>query len=171
MKSKSISYKSLLITLTLLTGISKFAAAQLVNSHEFLGTVFIEDKRAKDVKVMVFEGNKCFSEYETKLNGKFIFTAGIEKYYTLQFEKEGYVTKRVVIKTHNTRGLKEETKTYKFDITLNEKLPDIDYSFHDFPATIIEYDFLEKEFNFNEKYTENRLKKIALSPNNELVVN
>ena len=67
---------------------SNFSMAQNVNDHEFVGRIYIDGKKAKNVTVMAFEGNKCFSKYETKSNGRFVFTGGVEKYYTLQFEKE-----------------------------------------------------------------------------------
>jgi hypothetical protein len=170
MKNQSLNFKFLLITFSLLILTSKYASAQLLNSHEFLGTVFIEDEKAKDVTVKVFEGNKCFSDYQTRSNGKFIFTGENEKHYTLQFEKEGFVTKRVIIKTFYTQGLTDVTKTYKFDISLERKMLDLDESLYDFPITIIEFDYVNNEFIFNEKYTKSRLKTIFSAKNNQVVI-
>ncbi|MFT4755581.1 MAG: hypothetical protein ACI91R_000214 [Vicingaceae bacterium] len=134
-----------------------------LNSHAFVGKIFIDGKKAKDVIVKVFDGNVCLSEYKTKNNGKFVFTADCEKHYTLQFEKEGYVAKRVIVKTYKTGDLDHFTKRYKFDITLNQETEDMDYSVHDFPIAIIEINKDLKHFKFNKRYTKNRLKEIERS--------
>jgi hypothetical protein len=128
---------------------------QWPSNHEFAGKIFIDGEKANDVVVKVFDRNTCFSNYTTKGNGKFFFTAESEKYYTLQFEKEGYVTKRVVVKTHKTEGLDYFTKEYKFDIDLEKELDHVDYSLHDFPAAIIQIDNNQKEFEANKKYSRN----------------
>ncbi|MFT6166666.1 MAG: hypothetical protein ACJAV5_001637 [Vicingaceae bacterium] len=133
----------------------------IANYHEFEGKVFTNQGKAEGVTIKVFEGNECSSTYDTKPNGKFYFTAETEKYYTLQFEKAGYVTKRVVIKTHNTKDVENYTKPYQFDITLDEEFSDIDYSLHDFPMAIIEFNVGHAAFEFNKKYTKQRLKELS----------
>ena len=168
MKSRSLNYTFLLIALSLFMFNTKDLVAQQSNNHEFIGYTYIDGKKAKDVVVKVFDDNKCFSEYETKGNGKFIFTAACEKYYTLQFEKEGYLTKRIVIKTDNTKDLDFVTKTYKFDVSLDKKDPSLDYSAYDFPIAILELNPHNRAFEFNKKYTDNRLKSIAANTNNQI---
>jgi len=171
MKLKTRNFKFSLFVLSLLMLSVKPALAQDINKHEFIGYTFIDGKKAKDVVVKVFDDNNCFSEYETRSNGKFIFTANCEKHYTLQFEKEGYVTKRMVIKTDNTSDLEYVTKTYKFDVSLLKKEQGVDYGQYDFPIAIIELDKRNMEFTFNKKYTENRLESIATSTNNQIAKN
>ena len=178
MKLKSLYYRYLLVVFTLMLFSVKNSTAQevsaqevsvqdtaikQVNSHEFLGKVFIDGKKAKGVTVKVFDDNVCFSVYTTKNNGKFVFTADCEKHYTLQFEREGYVAKRLIVKTHKTSDLDYFTEEYSFDITLNKEIKDTDYSLHDFPIAIIQIDNDLREFKFNKRYTKNRLKKIELN--------
>jgi hypothetical protein len=173
MKLKSLHYSYLLVVFTLLLFNVKNSTAQEVsvqdtaikqsNSHEFVGKIFIDGKKAKDVTVKVFDDNDCFSEYKTKNNGKFVFTADCERHYTLQFEREGYVAKRLIVKTYKTGDLEHFTKNYRFDITLNKEMEDVDYSLHDFPIAIIQIDNDLREFKFNKRYTKNRLKKIELN--------
>jgi hypothetical protein len=165
MKLKTLNLKfSFIIIFFLVFNVNDIKAQEILN-HEFVGNVFIKDSKAKGTLVKIFDNNKCISEYITSNNGKFIFTAESEKYYTIQFEKEGYVTKRIVVKTFNTSELDYLTKTYKFDVNLVKMMPATDYSHYDFPMAIFELDFVQGEFNFNETYTNNRLKEIAVSAN------
>jgi hypothetical protein len=150
---------------------NKDTTNQWLSNHEFAGRIYIDGKTAKDVVVKVFERNTCYSHYTTKHNGKFYFTASSEKYYTLQFEKEGYVTKRVVVKTHKTKGLDYFTKDYKFDIDLEEELEHVDYSLHDFPAAIIQIDDKQKEFEANKKYSKNLRETMKLTSQKEPELN
>lgn len=133
------------------------------SSHQFKGKVFAGSKTAENVLIKVFEDNTCISTYTTKKNGKFVFIAESEKYYTLQFEKVGFVTKRVIIKTNNTGELDYFTKNYKFDISLEKEMENIDYSLHDFPVALIQIGNKLKKFEFNRKYTFNRKKEIELN--------
>lgn len=155
-----MKFKNIITTLFMLISIN-YLSAQHFKSHEFSGRIFIEDKKAKEVTIKVYDGNKCFSTYITRPNAKFIFVAGIEDYYTIEFEKEGYVTKRVVVNTKNTRKIKS-TDPFKFDITLEKEEDGVNYSEHDFPAAIIEIDEKTEEFVFNEKYTEEIKRRINL---------
>tara|TARA_R110002049_G_scaffold20846_11_gene76629 strand:- start:600 stop:1085 length:486 start_codon:yes stop_codon:yes gene_type:complete len=158
-----------LVILLLLFISVKDTTAQDGKTHEFLGNILIDGKKAKDVKVKFFDGNDCFLEYETKANGKFIFVGECEKYYTLQFEKEGYVTKRVIVKTFNTEELDYITKVYKFDVSLEEKKSYLDYSEHDFPIAIFEVDNDLKGFDFDKQYTSQRLEEMSLGSNMNMV--
>jgi len=171
MKVQSSKFQFLAIIISLLLFNVKDLSAQNFDSHEFKGNVFLDGKKAEGVVVKVFDDNDCSSEYKTKWNGKFIFIASCEKYYTLQFEKEGYVTKRIVIKTEDTRNLDFVTKTYKFDVSLVKKEQGVDYSSHDFPIAILELNPHNREFEFNKEYTKNRLKDIVVNSDNQIAKN
>lgn len=147
MRLKNIFIISSLLLLT------NYISAQNFKSHKFSGKVTVEDGNAKDVTIKVFDRNKCFSSYQTKLGGKFYFAGSSERYYTLRFEKEGYVPKMIVIKTFDTRKLKEDTRKYKFDVELKKEKEGINYDEEDFPVAIIEYDKKTKSFKHNKKYS------------------
>ena len=84
MKLKSLNFYYLLVVFALLLLSVTSATAQDAlardtidqnttnqpNSHEFIGKIFIDGRKAKDVIVKVFDDNDCFSEYKTKNNGK-----------------------------------------------------------------------------------------------------
>lgn len=168
MKSTSTNYTFLLIVLSLLLFNTKNLSAQEDKDHKFVGYTVIDGKKSKDVIVKIFDDNKCISEYETKSNGKFVFIADSEKYYTLQFEKEGFFTKRIIIKTEKTQNLDFVSKTYKFDVGLVKKEPGLDHNLYDFPIAILELNHSNREFEFNEEYTKNILKSIAINTNDEI---
>lgn len=165
MKFRLLNSTLLLTILSFLMLVDQQAQAQYNATFDFSGTILIDDKKAKDVVVKAYEGNLCFSSYQTRSNGKFFFTAEGEKHYTLQFEKEGYVTKRVVIRTHNTKNLERDPRKYKFDLALVKATKEVNHEENDFPITIIELDKATKEFGFNKSYTTNRQSKNYLSSN------
>ncbi|MEQ8623625.1 MAG: hypothetical protein RJQ00_02850 [Vicingaceae bacterium] len=171
MKSISKNYTFLLLVLSLLVVNTKNLSAQNINDHKFVGYTFIDGKKSKDVIVKVFDDNKCISTLETKSNGKFVFIADSEKYYTLQFEKEGFFTKRIIIKTDKTQNIDFSSKTYKFDVGLVKKEPYLDNDSYDFPMAILELNHQNREFEFNKEYTKNRLKSTSFSSNNEMAKN
>lgn len=119
----------------------------------FKGKVFLADDKGGKVTVSLYDGNKKISSYVTGASGKFIVDLFKDRHYTLQFSKEGYVTKRVIIDTgvnpKDALGVKE----FKFDIGLIKEESDKDYSELDFPITIIEFEKSKREFVYNKKYT------------------
>ena len=76
--------------------------AQNSKTFDFDGRVLIDNKKAADVFVRVYEKNKLVHKHITSKNGRFIFEAKREKYYTLEFSKKGYLNKKVVVSTKNT---------------------------------------------------------------------
>ena len=106
-----------LFTLIMVTGV---LLAQNTTIYEFLGKVSIHDKKAKDVLIKAFDGDSCFSNYKTRSNGKFAFYGEGKKYFIIQFEKPGYVTKQLIVSTNNSKYANDEIKKYKFDINLHK---------------------------------------------------
>ena len=148
MTLKKIAFFFTLISLT------SFLSAQSTKHLVFSGKIHLEEGNAKNVTIKAYDGNKCFSTYETKSSGKFFFEGKPEKQYTLEFKKDGYVTKYVIIKTHNTRKLEKNPKKYKFDIDLFQEETAEDFHREEFPVVIIELDKKTKEFCYNKKYND-----------------
>ena len=98
--------------------VSGFVSALTDNYYEFLGKVTIHNKKVKGVSIKSFDGDSCFSYYETKANGKFAFYGEAKKYFILQFEKPGYFTKQLIVSTKDIKYSKKEVMTYKFNINL-----------------------------------------------------
>lgn len=157
--------ETILISLSLLFT-PYYLSAQKINHFEFVGHVMLGKQKVKDVTIKVFDGNRCFSNYTTKRNGKFIFVGGSEKIYTLQFEKEGYATKRIIVNTKNTRKLKSKVDIYKFYVEMEKEVLEkfeTSYNDSDFPAAIIEIDKSKNRFVHNKSYSHNIEKKAMVS--------
>lgn len=141
--------KSIIINLSLSFS-TYHLSTEKVDHFEFLGYISADEQKAKGITVKVFSGNRCFSNYTTTGNGKFIFIGGSEKLYVLQFEKEGYVTKKIVINTQNTKELMERIDEYSFSIELLEE--EVGENYYDFPTAVIEVDRMKNEFMYNKNY-------------------
>jgi hypothetical protein len=113
---------TMLLSILALTG-SLFA--QYGVNYEFLGKVSPQGGMSKGVEIKVFEGDSCFSNYTTRSNGKFAFYGEGDKYFILQFKKEGYFTKQLIVNTKGVKISDTDMDKLKFDINL-QKLNDGD---------------------------------------------
>lgn len=96
-------------------------SAQQNKVYQFLGTVNVKGKKAKNVVIKAFDSDTCFSKYTTSSNGKFYFGGEAEKHFILQFEKEGFEKKQVIVNTNNINHLESKIKKYRFTIHLTKK--------------------------------------------------
>jgi len=124
----------------------------------FKGKVHTGPDKGDSVEVVLFEENRKMSSYETRKNGKFILDLDRNKYYVVQFSKENYVTKRIVIDTR-IDGKGYPKKKFKFDVNLIPENEDLDYSALDFPIAIIEYNRNNDVFDYDFEYTRARAKE------------
>lgn len=104
-----------LLSLLIFTGL---LSAQNGTIYEFLGKVTTHNKKAKGVTIQVFEGDSCFSNYETKSNGKFAFYGEGSKSFILQFKKPGYLTKQLIVNTTSIDLNQDQMNKFKFEINL-----------------------------------------------------
>jgi hypothetical protein len=105
----------------------------------------------------LYDGNYLVSESKTSWNGKFSIGLAKNKHYTVQFDKDGYMTKRIVIDTEIGEDDRENVKTFKFDVGLIKRESGKDYSILDFPIAIIKYHPESNQFFYDNKYTEHML--------------
>jgi acyl-CoA hydrolase len=112
-----------LFILILFCSITNIIYGQEDRKYEFDGKVIISHKLINEVEVTIYDEDIEIERFTTAFNGKFVFLAIPEKHYTIQFEQEGYETKRIVINTDNTREIKDKVAPYRFKVILDEKLP------------------------------------------------
>lgn len=122
-----------------------FAFAQV----NFMG--YLQDeagKSMKDITINLYEENNLIStETWTK---KFSYDLKIDRYYTLELTKEGYITKRIAISTFDgDKG----AEPFMFVMELLKKRKGVDESDLDFPSALIEYKKSKGSFNFNVPYS------------------
>lgn len=121
--------------------------------YTFYGRIFLENAKGNGVVVRLYDNNTLISTYKTDKKGKFTIGAPSAKHYTLEFEKNGFVTKRVIINTKKVYLSKGNIDDFDFNVHLIKQEEDIDYSILDFPIALIEYNKSIKGFDYNKKYT------------------
>ena len=121
--------------------------------YVFYGRIFLENARGNGVTVRLYDDNSLISSYNTDKKGKFTLGAPSAKHYTLEFEKDGFVTKRVIINTRKVYLAKGRVEDFDFNVYLIKEEIDVDYSILDFPIALIEYKKSIKSFDYNKKYT------------------
>ncbi len=124
---------------------------------KFGGNVYSNNEKSEDVTVSLYEGNYLVSENKTSRSGRFSIDLAKNKHYTVQFDKDGYMTKRVVINTEIGEDGRDNVKTFKFDVGLIKRESGKDYSILDFPIAIIKYHLESNQFFYDSKYTEHML--------------
>jgi len=151
-----------------------FAHAQVGSSlFGFEGRVYLEEDKGKKVNISLYENNIKVSSYHTNYTGKFVLDIERNKHYTVIYEKEGYLAKSIIIKTHAKPNEAANVEVFKFDVILDKKESGVNYSQFDFPVTMIEFKKLLGQFDYNKEYTANMLifhnklleKKINLAEN------
>jgi len=146
------------LILSLLFIVSTVLSAQDYPTIGFKGKVYTGNEKGESVQVTLFEKNREISSYETEKNGKFILDLDRNKYYVIQFSKDEFVTKRLVIDTR-IAGEDYPKNSFKFDVSLIREVEGVDYSPLDFPMAIIQYYENNSEFNYDLEYTRARVEE------------
>ena len=121
--------------------------------YTFYGRIFLENAKGNGVTVKLYDDNTLISTYKTDKKAKFTIGAPSAKHYTVVFEKEGFVPKKVIINTKKVYQSKGNVEDFDFNVYLIKEEVDIDYSILDFPIALIEYKKSIKGFDYNKKYT------------------
>lgn len=119
-----------------------------------------ENKNMKDVTINLYEENNLISTVSWAK--KFSYDLKLQKYYTLELVKEGYLPKRIAISTfEGDKG----AEPFMFVMELIKKHEGVDDSDADFPSAIIEYKKNKGQFNFNVDYSKS-VKKSEIEAQN-----
>lgn len=145
--------KLIVSTITFLLVQSFLQAQDPQYLYGFYGRVAVDEEKGIGVTVNLYDGNTMISSYKTKKNAKFAIDAPENKHYTLEFVKEGFVTKRVIINTKLLPENRIEEKDFAFDVYMIQEKEGVDYSILDFPIALIEYRKSVRAFDYNKKYT------------------
>ena len=132
--------------------------------YTFYGRVFLENAKGGEVTVNLYDDNTVISTFTTEKNANFAIGAPIAKHYTVEFVKEGFVIKRVIINTKQVYKSKERVEVFDFNVHLIREEQEVDYSILNFPMALIECKKSLKRFDYNKKYTRQMHK-----PQNKLI--
>lgn len=106
--------------------------------------------------IVTYDGNDVIAEFATDKSGKFAMNLGLNKQYGLEFHKEGFVPKRIVIDTR--ADVPAEHLMYVplvMDISMleEEKYHGVDTDVLDFPFAIVKYSRVVDAFVQDQEYT------------------
>mgnify|MGYP000448133083 CR=1 FL=1 len=109
-----------------------------------------EEEKLKDVEVNLYQGNEKVST--TLWSKKFEYNLDLEKYYTLELIKEGFISKKIAIST--IKGDKD-AEPFLFVMELIKKSKEIKGVDSDYPSALIEFKKEIGGFNFDAEYAKN----------------
>lgn len=106
------------------------------------------NKSMRDVTINLYEENNLISTVVWAK--KFSYDLKLQKYYTLELVKEGFLPKRIAISTfEGDKG----AEPFMFVMELIKKREGIDDSDLEFPSALIEYKKNKGQFSFNVDYS------------------
>ena len=94
--------------------------------------------------------------------GNSFFQGKQKSIFILQFEKQGYRTKKIIVNTHNTRYCNKKIKKFKFNVNLSKKVNHADFEEESLPVSIIEFSKVKREFK-SKRYNEEKQHAISLN--------
>ena len=131
------------IIITFLTAI--LIAINGFSQIEFKGYIVNEKgKKLNNVEIKLYEENSLI--HSDFITNKFTYNLWLNKYYTVEISKEGYLTKRIVI---STLASVYDAEPFECDIELIKKSDDLDGFDFDFPVAIVEYKQYQGGFHYN----------------------
>ena len=110
--------------------------------------------------VRLYKENEIVKTYNTEKNGKFEMELDLGAYYTIEVEKDGYITKRIGINTVSKVDYQRmDYLPYGVDIyiTSEEAYTGVNTDMLDFPFAIVSYDHKDRMFVHDLDYTEDMM--------------
>jgi hypothetical protein len=155
--------KTLITTLMLAISLTLYSQKDQINQIDIKGITTFTDEmgdysRLSEVDINIYEYNTILAEYESNYTGRFEFNIPINSYIVIEYNKEDFITKRILFDTRACPEMKK-IKPFDLEISMIKRVAGVDYSELDFPITRIEYSKEAKDFVFVEGYTEHMLKK------------
>ena len=146
---------------TLLTSLLLLIFSLSFSQVSFTG--YLTDKsenKLKDVTVNLYEGNtKLKTE---KCSKKFEYSLALEKYYTVEIIKDGFISKKIAISTINGD---KSAEPFLFVVEMAED-GDVNENFDtEYPSALIHYKKDAGVFNFDVAYAKNVKKELKLATN------
>lgn len=115
-----------------------------------------------NVEVLVYQNNKIVEHFNSSNLGEFEFDITTNNYYTVEFKRNGFFSKRIIIDTFTESFEVSEKMNIEFSVDLikEEDLNGIDADVLDFPICKYEFDEKNEGFNFVMDFVENRYDEI-----------
>ncbi len=145
--------------------INNIFSQQLTRYLEIRGNAEINMKPASRATVNLYDGNNKVKTIQTSSDGSFSLKLEMNKEYTVEVTKEGYVHKRIKF---NTKIPDEEVGIWvrEFAIGLVKYCEGVDYSVLDEPVDVIKYSVRQKDFDSDKTFVykmKSRLENLLIS--------
>lgn len=152
--------KNILLTMTGLLSLAGLPTPgqtqDLVLTLPVSGRVMEADKKMEGCKVIIFKGNEVLGEQVTDRSGRFGMELGLQEEFAIEFRKEGYLPKRVLVDTRGNLP-KDLVDIAPIEMAMTmlpaSKYDGADTDELDFPFAIIRYDRGAKAFVQDHEYT------------------
>jgi hypothetical protein len=130
---------------------------------EITGLVLRKGKPINDATIRLIYENEVILTSTIQNKPKFRYRLRKDCIYTIEFSKEGCVTRLVSISTKIPQGISTDPIfRFDFDVELFEPAQNNNSDMLDFPTAIISYDKTKGEFDYDRNYTnfiKNSIKK------------
>ena len=123
------------------------------------GFVSNSNNKLQDVTIKVYKFNKLVTTFYSNSKAKFEFEIPKNSYITLVFEKENFISKKILFDTRTDLNVDHVNNKFDLNIMLIERIEGVDYSDLDFPATKIFFSEKEDDYTYAIKNTKSMLKK------------
>ena len=155
-----ISIKLLFLLLIPMMGIWNTGFSQKEKDYLTLSGM-VEDGREPlpDAVVRVFKNGQPVGTKKSDASGNFEVRMDLGQEYTIEFTKQGYVTKKVEINSNVPQGQGGSWKV-EFSVGLFQDYPGLDVSALNDPVTRIHYKTGERGFGYDERYTRKMMSRI-----------
>ncbi len=147
-----------LFLLMMVPGLCAFAQGGDVAPLEIFGRMMAGEEKLAGAEVLVFNGNERVATITTEKSGKFDLRLSMNGNYSLEFRKEGFAPKRILIDTHLPHfpdGAEVVIAPIGMDITLLEKakFDGANTDELDFPFALIKWSKRDQAFTQDAEYT------------------
>jgi len=124
------------------------------------GRVLDGRTKVEGATIRLYKENDLLETYQTEKNGKFKMELDLGAYYTLEVEKDGFITKRIGINTISSVDYKRmDYLPYGVDIFITSEVAytGVNIDVLDFPFAIVSYDHQDRMFVHDENYTKDMM--------------
>lgn len=102
--------------------------------------------------VTVYVNNSVYTQVLTTRRGKCTFKLPLDRTYTVELSKPGYISKKFEVNT-KTPSNKKDAYNFDFDMNIFEYIEGLDTKVLEKPIAIVYYNIINNQFEYDAGYT------------------
>ena len=145
--------KKLIIIALVILNISAFSKTnnpELIIKGITTDGMFEYSKGLHNVAINIYEYNNLIGVYNCNENGEFEFPIPTNSYITIEFKKNGFISKRILVDTESNPDIKKKG-SFDFEVSLLKDEDGIEIGDMDFPMAVIRYNNDQKSFTLTNR--------------------